>query len=133
MQKKLEIVYLDPRTLKDYPHNNKAHTDEQVRQLADIFEAVGTDVPIVFDEDMVIIKGHCRKYAAILKNMNLYPCILRDDMTEEQKRLARIADNKLPENSSWIYENLRSEFNALEELGIDLKLTGFNMNEIRFL
>jgi hypothetical protein len=129
-QKEFKITYVDPKSLIDYEHNNKIHTEEQVELLGDIFESVGFDVPVVTDEKKIIIKGHCRKYSVIKKNIPLIPCIIRDDLSEEQKKLARIADNKLPENSQWDYSNLKEELNFLKDIGVDLRLTGFNENEL---
>ena len=133
MSKKYEIIYLNPNDLKDYPNNNKIHSEAQIKNLADVIDEVGFDVPIVLDEESVIIKGHGRKYAAIYKNRPTVPCIIRDDMTEEQKRLARIADNKIAENSEWDWNNLRTEINFLKEMEIDLSLTGFNETDIMLI
>jgi hypothetical protein len=128
--KKYEIIYLNPNDLIDYEYNNKIHSEAQINLLAELIKEVGFDVPVVADENKVIIKGHCRKYAAIKLGMKLVPCIVRDDIPEEIKRLARIADNKIPENSTWDYGNLREEINYLKEMDIDLNLTGFNENDI---
>jgi len=133
MSDKYEIIYLNPKDLKDYPNNNKIHSEAQIKNLADVIDEVGFDVPIVLDEDQVIIKGHGRKYAAIYKNRPTVPCIIRDDMTDEQKRLARIADNKIAENSEWDFNNLRMEINFLQEMEIDLALTGFNATDIMLI
>lgn len=133
MSKNYEIIYLNPNDLKDYPNNNKIHSEAQIKNLADVIDEVGFDVPIVLDEEQVIIKGHGRKYAAIYKNRPTVPCIIREDMTDEQKRLARIADNKIAENSEWDWSNLRTEINFLKEMDIDLSLTGFNDTDIMLI
>lgn len=124
-----EIIYLAPDKLKDYQHNNKIHSEEQLEKLAEIFDNFGFDVPVVIDENFEIIKGHGRKYAAIKKGMEKIPAIIRDDLTDEQKRAARIADNKLSE-SEWDMEALKFEFESLKELGVDINLTGFDPSEV---
>ncbi len=131
--KDFQIIYVNPKDLIDYEKNNKIHTDEDADLLAALISEVGFDVPVVADENMILIKGHLRKRAAITMRMDKIPCIIRDDMTEEQKRLARIADNKFPERSQWNYEFVREEINYLKEMGIDLSLTGFNLNELEVI
>ncbi|ROL58653.1 hypothetical protein D9V86_11725 [Bacteroidetes/Chlorobi group bacterium ChocPot_Mid] len=128
-----QIIYINPVELIDYEKNNKIHTEEDTELLAALISEVGFDVPIVADENKVIIKGHLRKRAAVNIGLDKVPCIIRDDMTEEQKRLARIADNKFPERSQWHYEFVREEINYLKEMGIDLSLTGFNVNELKVI
>jgi ParB-like chromosome segregation protein Spo0J len=46
----------------------------------------------VVDEDDVIIKGHGRRLAAMELGMKLFPVIVRDDLTEAEKRASRLAD-----------------------------------------
>ena len=83
MSKKFEIIYIDPNKLIDYELNNVKHTDDDVILLAKVISQVDFDVPIVTDENHVIIKGHKRKYAAIYNKQKLVPVIIRDDMSEK--------------------------------------------------
>lgn len=124
-----KIQYIAPNKLNDYEHNNKIHSEEQLKKLVAIFEKFGFDVPIVVDENNVIIKGHGRKYAAIKKGMKKVPVIVRNDMTDDEKRASRIADNKLAE-SEWDMEALKHEFEYFKEIGFELDLTGFDLSEI---
>ncbi|MCO5250984.1 MAG: ParB/Srx family N-terminal domain-containing protein [Candidatus Kapabacteria bacterium] len=128
----LQLIYLDPHELIDYENNAKIHTDEEIITLANIIKEFGFDVPVVVDENKILIKGHKRKLASIYLEKPLIPVIVRDDMTEEQKKAARIADNKAGE-SDWNMEKLRAELLDLRDLGVDLTLTGFEDGEINVL
>ena len=65
--------------------------------------------------------------------MSEVPCIRLDHLTEAQKRAYVIADNRLALNSGWDTEMLKVEFADLQELGFDLELTGFDLDEIKEL
>jgi hypothetical protein len=128
----LQIIYLDPHELVDYENNAKIHTDEEIIALANIIKEFGFDVPVVVDENKILIKGHKRKLASIMAGEKLVPVIIRNDLTEEQKRAARIADNKVSE-SDWDMDKLKAELLGLRDFGIDLTLTGFESGELNIL
>ena len=62
--------------------------------------------------------------------MDEVPCIRVDDLTDEQIRAYRIADNKVAEASSWNDDILRAEMDALKALDVDLTDTGFSEVEL---
>lgn len=121
----MKVVEVALSRIKPYERNAKKHPREQIARLVDQIKANGFDVPIVVDRDFVIIKGHGR-YLALkeLKAKNAY-VIIRSDLSEEQVRTARLADNKLAE-TGWDIEALKFEFEDLKDLGIDFELTGFD-------
>jgi hypothetical protein len=124
---KLKIDYVDINIIKPYEKNTKIHSQDEISQLARIIDEFGFDVPIVVDKDYVIIKGHKRRLAEIERGSDKVPIIVRDDLTNDQIRAARIADNKVSE-SEWDYEMLKLELETLDNF--DLDLTGFNEKEI---
>ena len=75
----------------------------------------------------LIIAGHTRYKAALALNLQEVPCILAEDLTEEQQRAFRIADNKLSELSVWNMDLLEEELNNL--LNIDMSSFGFDLHE----
>ncbi len=127
----LAIVQMDPRSLKDYPRNSKIHSQSQIDGLAKNFKELGFDVPIVVDENHVILKGHGRKQAAIQAGLATVPCIVHAGLTEDQKIAVRLSDNKLSE-SPWDQDFLKIDLQYLQmsEDEIDITLTGFEQEEI---
>ncbi len=123
---KLQITMLKIGDVKPYERNNKKHPKEQIDKLAKQIEAHGFDVPIVVDENKVILKGHGRWEAMKQLKMKEVPCIVRTDLTESQKKAARIADNKLGELAELDLHNLKLEMADLQLGGVEVELTGFS-------
>ena len=79
-------------------------------------------MPIVIDENNVIVTGHTRLKASKKLGLKNVPCIVADDLTPEQVRAFRLADNKVTEISEWDFEKLEAE---LLELDYDMSQFGF--------
>lgn len=88
------VKFMAPTDLKPYWRNNKKHSQRQIEDLGRTLKQFGFDQPIVVDENNVIIKGHGRYLAATYYNLSTVPVVVRDDLSEEQARAARIIDNK---------------------------------------
>ncbi len=99
----------------------------QVRQIADSIREFGFTNPVLIDEDMTILAGHGRVEAAKLLGLETVPCLRLSEMTEAQKRAYVLADNKLALNAGWDDDLLAEELGALQELQIDVSLTGFSI------
>ena len=128
-----EIQWVDIDIVKPYDKNPKVHTVEQIEKLAYTFEKFGFDVPIVVDADYVIIKGHARMKAAKKLKWKKVPIVIRSNLTPQQVRASRIADNQVAE-SYWDMPALMEELEALygmDEPLLPLTDTGFSENEIR--
>lgn len=93
--KALNIVLWDVDRLVPYELNAKVHDDKQVARIAKSIEDLGWDQPIVVDRNGSIIKGHGRRLAAIKLGLKQVPVLVRDDLTEEQVKAARLADNRV--------------------------------------
>src|SRR5215207_11403040 len=123
-----------PGELKPNPRNARRRTKREVQRIADSIKSAGNLQPIVVDENDVILAGHGRLAAAKLLGLEMVPTIKAVGLTDTQKRLFAIADNKLAENAGWDRELLASEFAELaallEKEGLDLTLTGFDPAEI---
>ena len=100
------------------PRNNK----DAVKYVANSIKEFGFKVPIVIDSEGVIVAGHTRYKAAKKLKMNEVPCIVADDLTEDQIRAFRIADNKVSEIAEWDFELLEGE---IEMLDFDMTDFGF--------
>lgn len=116
------IVYKNIDDLIPY-ENNPRKNDDAVDKVALSISAFGFKVPIVIDTNNIIVTGHTRVKSAKKLGMTEVPCLIADDLTDEQIKAFRLADNKVAEFSQWDEEKLLKE---LEELGnIDMSLYGF--------
>lgn len=120
----MQILYTDPLDLIPYENNPRVN-DYAVKRVMQSIEAVGFRNPILVDKDLVIIAGHTRREASILAGLDKVPYIVCDDLTEEQVKAYRIADNKLAELSSWDPDALKEELFELKELDYPLEVMGF--------
>ena len=103
--------------------NNPRLNDGAVDAVAASIKAFGFKVPIIIDKDGVIVAGHTRLKAAQKLGMKTVPCIVADDLTPEQIKAFRLADNKVGELAGWDFEKLDLE---LEELDFDMTPFGFD-------
>jgi len=130
---KRELAYIPVDSLIPYASNARTHSAEQVAQIAASIREFGFTNPLLVDSDNGLIAGHGRLMAARKLGMVEVPAIVLDYLSEAQKRALVIADNKLALNAGWDDELLRVEFDGLAELGFDLDLTGFSLDEINAL
>jgi site-specific DNA-methyltransferase (adenine-specific) len=87
-----------------------------VQYVANSIKEFGFRVPIVIDSDNTIVCGHTRWKASKLLNMETVPCVVADDLTEEQIKAFRIADNKVSEMAGWDFPMLDAELAEIEML-----------------
>ena len=132
MDTKHEVRYIDPLELKPYENNPRVNDYAVKRVLASI-EEFGFTSPILVDTDLVIIAGHTRREAAVLKGLESVPYIVVDWMSPEQVKAYRIADNKLGELSVWDDEALKEELFELQELDFPLEVMGFTEMDLKDL
>jgi DNA modification methylase len=128
------IVLRAPGSLRPNPRNARTHSKRQIRQLANSIKATGFIGAIIIDENDMVLAGHARSKASELLGMNLVPTIRVSGLSEAQKRVFVLADNKIPENAGWNREILAAELGELAELlpvhDWNLLLTGFEPAEI---
>ena len=112
--------------IKPY-ENNPRHNDNAVDAVAASIREFGFKVPLVIDRDGVIVAGHTRLKAAKKLGLDKVPCIIADDLTDEQVRAFRLADNKVGELATWDLDTLKVELDNIGE--IDLSGMGFDLND----
>ena len=96
--------------------NNPRNNDEAVDNVAASIKEFGFKVPIILDKDNVIVTGHTRLKAAKKLGLTTVPCIYADDLTEQQIKAFRLADNKVSEFATWDLEKLDIELAGITEL-----------------
>lgn len=126
----MEIKQINLDDIKEYKKNTKKHPKNQIEKIKKSIESFGFNVPLVLDNGNTIISGHGRFLAAKELNLKTVPVIYKTDLTEEQIKAYRIADNKVAE-SEWDFDYLTEEFKFLKEKGFDWDLTGFDSKEIK--
>ncbi len=112
-----------------YENNVKKHPPEQVARIAESIRKFGPDQPIVVDKYGVIIKGHGRRLAMLSLGMKQLPVLVRDDLTEEEVKAARIADNRVAisdVDTDMLRDELASLMNSIDLSGI------FDESELTF-
>lgn len=109
--------------------NNPRHNEDAVKFVASSIQQFGFKVPIVISPDNVIIAGHTRVLAAKELGMATVPCVIADDLTEEQMKAFRLADNKVAEASGWDWDKLEQELFEIQSSteSIDMSDFGFEI------
>lgn len=96
--------------------NNPRNNDDAVDNVAASIKEFGFKVPLVIDKDNVVVTGHTRLKAAKKLGLTSVPCIYADDLTEQQIKAFRLADNKVSEFSTWDLEKLDIELEGITDL-----------------
>lgn len=125
-----EILEVAIAELKPYENNAKLHDADQVEKIADSIRAFGFISPCLIDKDKNIIAGHGRIAAAKEIGMDKVPCVEIEGLTEAQRRAYILADNRLTELGGWNFEAVHLELEALNDMGFDVGLTGFDLNPV---
>lgn len=120
----MNIVEMGLDELRPY-ENNPRLNDVAIKYVKESIEKFGFKVPLVIDKKNVIVCGHTRYEAAKLLKLDTVPCIKADDLTDEQVKAFRLADNKVAEFSEWDDFKLDLELGQLQEMGVDMEPFGF--------
>ena len=117
----MQIIEKNISELKEYEKNPRKN-DDAVKYVAESIKEFGFKVPIIIDKDNIIVAGHTRLKAAKKLKLKAVPCIVADDLTPEQIKAFRIADNKVGEIAEWDDVLLAEE---LSDIDFDMELFGF--------
>ena len=123
----MEIIEKKLEELKPY-ENNPRKNDEAVDYVANSIKEFGFKVPIIIDKNGVIIAGHTRYKASQQLGLSKVPCIIADDLTEEQVRAFRLADNKVSEIADWDFDLLGQELADIQD--IDMSMFDFDLSSL---
>jgi len=105
--------------------NNPRQNDDAVDAVASSIKNFGFKVPIIVDSQNEIVNGHTRLKAAKKLRLDEVPVIVADDLTPEQIKAFRLADNKVGEIAEWNEELLAIELEELDNLDFDMSEFGF--------
>ena len=119
----MQIITKKLNEIRPYEKNPRKN-DEAVKYVAKSIQEFGFKVPIVIDKDGVIVCGHTRYKAATKLKMEEVPCIMADDLSDDQIKAFRLADNKVAEKAEWDFELLNVEIAEL--INFDFSDFGFD-------
>ena len=128
----MDIILKRLDEIKPY-ENNPRNNSAAVPAVAKSLQSFGWKQPLVIDKDGVIVVGHTRYLAAkqLLadtqdEKWNVLPCVIADDLTEDEITAYRLADNKTNELAIWDDMKLEGELGKLADVEIDMSAFGFD-------
>lgn len=118
------IKIIEKKVADLIPYENNARiNDNAVEAVANSIKEFGVKNPIIIDKDNVIVAGHTRIKACERLGIETVPCVVADDLTEEQIKAFRIADNSTAQLAEWDLEKLQAE---LESINMDMMQFGLD-------
>ena len=127
----MKIVNVKLEELKPYEKNPRKN-DKAIDYVANSIKEFGFKVPLVIDKNYVIVAGHTRYQASKKLGLTEVPCLIADDLTDEQIKAFRIADNKTNDMAEWDDALLGEELKELVD-SFDMTDFGFGEFEISML
>lgn len=128
--KKYETIELHVQDIKPYKKNARKISQEAVKKVAASIQEFGWRQPVVVDKENVIIAGHTRLEAAKKLGIKSVPVHIASDLSAEQIKALRIADNRTADENVFDFEILKQELDDLISNDFDVALTGFNESEL---
>ena len=125
----MKIEQWDIERVKPYDKNPRRN-DKAVDAVAKSIKEFGFRQPIVVDSGGVIVVGHTRWKAALKLGLKTVPVHVVADLSPQQARAYRLADNRTAETAEWDVDLLPIELGELRGDGVDLKLLGFTDKEL---
>ena len=126
------ITNLKINEIKPY-ESNPRNSELSLPKVKDSIKNFGFNQPILIDKDNVIITGHTRYKAAKELELDNVPCIIVTDLSEQQIKAYRIADNKVGQDSSWDVSLLKEELQKLRLENFPVTQTGYSDVELENL
>lgn len=123
----MDIKYLPINDIVPYD-NNPRKNNKAVQYVANSIQEFGFKNPIIIDKDNIIVCGHTRLRAAQQLGLEKVPCIMADDLSEEQINAFRLADNKTAEVAEWDEDLLELELETIK----DIDMTDFSFEIFEF-
>ena len=122
----MNIIQIPINKIIPYENNAKKHSSEQINQVANSIDEFGWQQPIVIDKDYIIIIGHCRLQAAKKLKYKTVPCVIADNLSNEQIAALRLSDNNV-NGKDYDFKLLKKELDNI--FNIDMLDFGFEEKE----
>ena len=127
---KLQLVDRNINDLLPPARNTRPVDPAHVREIANAITAFGFCAPVLIDQDGRVLDGWARVEAARQMGLKRLPCVLAGHLTAAERRLLRLAINRLGEKGQWDLGELKLELNDLILEGMPLEVSGFSEIEI---
>lgn len=114
----MNVVYKKIEDVQPYD-NNPRKNEAAVPYVKNSIKEFGFKVPVLIDENGVIVCGHTRYEAAKELGYKEIPCVVADNMTEQQIKMFRLVDNKTHEVSKWDFEKLNEELDGIFDINME--------------
>lgn len=114
----MNIITKKISEIKPYEKNPRRN-DEAVEYVSNSIKEFGFKIPIIIDKNNVIVAGHTRYKACKKLGITEVPCIIADDLTDEQIKAFRLVDNKASEKSEWDFELLNEELSNILSINME--------------
>ena len=125
------MITIVPRKVSElvpYEKNPRKISEEAINAVAESIKEFGFKNPILIDKNNVIVAGHTRRLASLKLGLKEVPCVVVDDLTPQQIKALRLADNKTNELAEWDIGELDLELEGL--LDMDMERFGFDLPEL---
>lgn len=126
---RVHFEYVDLNDITPYPYNPRDN-EQAIPAVAESIKAFGFLVPVVIDDNNVLVAGHTRTEAAKLLGMTEVPAIRAAGLTTEQINAFRLIDNKVAEQARWDFDLLAGEMGKINELNLDWTKFGWTQEEV---
>ena len=128
-------MQIENRTLSNIkPYkNNPRRSVKTIAKIVTSIKEFGFKQPLVLDKEGVIIVGHSRYLAAKELGLETVPCVIAKELTPQQIRAYRIADNRIAQDGEWDTDLLAIELSEINNSDFDFTKTGFTQAELESL
>jgi hypothetical protein len=127
---KLDLVERAPGDLGAPARNVRKIEAAHLREVAAAISSLGFCDPVLIDEQNGVLDGVVRVEAAKLLGLPHIPCIRAYHLSASERRLVRMALNRLSEKGSWDFDELKLELEELILEDVSIEITGFSMTEV---
>ena len=128
--RKLKIEYINQKDLHINDDNVNVHSSKSIEKIAKSIKAFGFKNPIIIDKNNIAVCGSGRLEASRTLKIDEVPCIIADDLSEDELKAFAIADNRVADESFFDDDKLSVALQDLEDSNFDISGLGFDGSEL---